>query len=240
MSAKGGPDIVRNGLVLYLDAANSKSYVSGSDTAYSLVYSGSYSSPVSCSLVNGVGYSTDNIDYFIFDGSNDRILVENRPEQSTGIRLGSGTTYWVVNAWVKTSSGSNSLGQSPILSNRSGGPVMCNIGIAGNGTMKYEHYSGSWFLKTGSLSVNDNKWHMLSWNNLNNNTLNMYVDGLFDVNVSSSVVGGGNINPVDIIGASWASTFNGNIASLSIYIGTVFTPEQILQNYNATKGRFGL
>jgi hypothetical protein len=78
---------------------------------------------------------------------------------------------------------------------------------------------------------------MLSWVNLNNNTMDMYVDGAFNVNVSSSTPGG---NPVDIIGASWAASFSGSIASLSIYIGSTFTPTQVLQNYNATKPRFGL
>jgi hypothetical protein len=234
----GGPNTVTDNLVLYLDAANPKSYVSGSTVAYSLVRSGSYFSPVSCSLVNGVGYSTNNLGHFIFDGTNDQILVENTPVQTTGIRLGTGTTRWAVNAWVRTTSGNSSLGQSPVLSNRSGGPVYSNMGVAGNGTMKYEHYSGSWLLKTGSIVVNDNRWHMLSWVNLNNNTMDMYVDGVFNVNVSSSIVGGSN--PVDIIGASWNSFFSGSIASLSIYIGSTFTPTQVLQNYNTVKTRFGL
>ena len=234
-----GPQVVTDGLVLALDAANPKSYVSSSTIAYSLVLSGSISTPVSCSLVNGVGYSSINNGYFILDGTNDRILIENTSFQTTGIRLGSGITPWIVNAWVKTTSGTNSIGGAPVLSNRSSGPVYSNMGIGANGAMKYAHYSGSWLLETGSIVVNDNKWHMLSWVNLNNNTLNMFVDGVFDKNVSSSIQPD-QPNPVDIIGSSWSAYLNGNIASLTISIGKLYTNIEVQQNYNALKGRFSL
>jgi hypothetical protein len=233
-----GPNTVTDGLVLALDAANTKSYVSGSTTAYSLVIRGSYSTPVSCSLVNGVSYSTNNAGYFILDGTNDQILIENRPDQPTGIRLNS-NTLWMVNAWVRTAvAGSNGLGSFPVLSNRSGGPVASVLGIGAGGVMKYEHYSGSWLLETGSIQVNNNRWRMISWVNRSNNTLDMYVDGVFDRNVSSSISGN---NPVDIIGASWAaSSLNANIAYLTINIGPLFTQTQVQQNYNAQKSRFNL
>ena len=224
--------IVRDGLVLYLDAAKKDSYP-GSGT----VWRDLATNIITGSLVNGPIFSTANGGSISFDGSNDQVLIENTPAQSTGIRLGTGTTRWAVNVWVRTTVGNSSLGQSSILSNRSGGPVASLMGIGTGGVMKYHHSDSTWLLKTGSISVTDNQWHMLSWVNLNNNTMDMYVDGAFNVNVSSSTPGG---NPVDIIGASWAASFSGSIASLSIYIGSTFTPTQVLQNYNATKPRFGL
>jgi hypothetical protein len=224
--------IVRDGLVLYLDAAKKDSYP-GSGT----VWRDLATNIITGSLVNGPIFSTANGGSISFDGSNDQVLIENTPAQSTGIRLGTGTTRWAVNAWVRTTVGNSSLGQSSILSNRSSGPVYSLMGIGTGGVMKYHHYDNTWLLKTGSISVTDNQWHMLSWVNLNNNTMDMYVDGAFNVNVSSST---SSQNPVDIIGASWAASFSGSIASLSIYIGSTFTSTQVLQNYNATKPRFGL
>jgi hypothetical protein len=170
------------------------------------------------------------------------LLIENVPAQSTGIHLGNGTIPWMVNAWVKTSvAGDNGIGSFPILSNRSSGPVYSNMGIGSGGVMKYAHYSGSWIVETGNTAVNNNRWHMLSWVNLNNNTLNMYIDGVFDKNVSSSIVGGGNINPVDIIGASWSSYLNGDIAFLSINISSsLYTIQNVLQNFNAQRNRFNI
>jgi len=66
MSLGHGASIVKNGLVLHLDAANSKSYP-GTGTAWNDL-SGNGNNGT---LVNGVGYSSDNRGSFVFDGVND-------------------------------------------------------------------------------------------------------------------------------------------------------------------------
>ena len=233
--------IVTNGLVFAVDAGNLVSYESSSLKAYSLSLSGSSTTAVSCSLVNGLAFNLNNGGNFNFDGTDDQLLIEQTSAQSTGIRLGPGTTPWMVNAWIKTTTGgSNSIGSAPILTNRSGGPVYCNMGIGAGGVMKYNRYNLGWLAETGSIAVNNNQWHMLSWVNLNNNTLNMYVDGIFDKNVPSTIENA--FNPVDIIGASWAGeSFNGSIAFLSISISSsLYTTQNVQQTFNAQKGRFGL
>jgi len=238
---KNTPPIVTNGLIFYLDASNARSYISSSTVAYSLVPSGSYPRVVSCSLFGGVGYNASNLGSFVFDGTNDQLLIENTPVQSTGIQLGTGNAPWMVNVWLKTSvAGDGNLGTFPVLTNRSGGPVYGAMGIGPSGVLKYSHYSGSWLTKSGSISVNNNQWHMATWMNKDNNTLDMYVDGVFDRTVSSSIVGGPN--PVDVIAGNWAGAYlNASIASVTIYKrSNLFTSAEVLQNYNATKGRFGL
>ena len=66
----GGPgNIVTNGLVLYLDAANYQSYVSGSTTWYDL--SGNNNSG---SLINGPTYNSGNAGSIVFDGIDDYFL----------------------------------------------------------------------------------------------------------------------------------------------------------------------
>ena len=240
---KNTSPIVTNGLIFYLDASNARSYASGSTVAYSLVPSGSFPRAISCSLSGGVGYNISNLGSFVFDGTNDQLLLENTPTQPTGITLGSSTTPWMVNVWLKTSVvGGASNSNFPVLTNRSGGPVYSSLGIGPGGVLKYAHYSGSWLVESGSRSINNNQWHMATWVNKDNNTLDMYVDGTFDRTVSSSLFGGGNINPVDVIGNSWAGSFlNASIASVAIYKrSSLFTSTEVLQNYNATKGRFGL
>ena len=243
MAFNYSPKIVTDGLVLYLDAANPKSYVSGSTVAYSLVPSGSFPRAISCSLSGGVGYNASNLGSFVFDGTNDQLLLENTPSQTTGIQLGSGNAPWMVNVWLKTSvAGDGNLGTFPVLTNRSGGPVYGAMGIGPAGVLKYSHYSGSWLTESGSRSINNNQWHMATWVNRDNNTLDMYVDGTFDRTVSSSIVGGGNINPVDVIAGSFGGSYlNASIASVAIYKrSNLFTSAEVLQNYNALKGRFGL
>ena len=243
MAGNVAPNIVTDGLIFYLDASNVRSYISSSTVAYSLVLSGSFSRAISCSISGGVGYNTSNLGSFVFDGINGQMLLENTPAQPTGITLGSSTTPWMVNVWLKTNVvGGAGTSNFPVLTNRSGGPVYSNLGIGPGGVLKYAHYSGSWLVESGSRSINDNQWHMATWVNKDNNTLDMYVDGTFDRTVSSSIVGGGNINPVDVIGNSWANSYlNASIASVAIYKRSdLFTTTEVLQNYNALKGRFRL
>ncbi|MFY7884644.1 MAG: hypothetical protein ACOVOV_07360, partial [Dolichospermum sp.] len=68
----GTPTIVTNGLVLNLDAANTKSYVSGSTNWFSL---GNPS--LSGSLVNGPAFSSENGGSIVFDGVNDYVQIDN-------------------------------------------------------------------------------------------------------------------------------------------------------------------
>ena len=65
MATKGGLNIVTDGLEFYLDASNSKSYISGNTLFNDLVGS------KSLELNNGVSYTTDNLGSLEFDGLND-------------------------------------------------------------------------------------------------------------------------------------------------------------------------
>ena len=67
-TAEGGGNIVTDGLVLLLDAANTKSYVSGSTIWNDLSRSGNNGS-----LINGPTFNSLNGGSIVFDGSNDFI-----------------------------------------------------------------------------------------------------------------------------------------------------------------------
>ena len=64
----GSGNLVLDGLVLYLDAGNPKSYVSGSTVWNDLSGNGNNGT-----LYNGVGYSSSNNGTLTFDGSNDYV-----------------------------------------------------------------------------------------------------------------------------------------------------------------------
>ena len=68
MSISGGPDIVENGLVLHLDAADTNSYP-GSGTLWTDL-SGNGNNGT---LTNGPAYSSNNKGYFSFDGTDDYV-----------------------------------------------------------------------------------------------------------------------------------------------------------------------
>jgi len=67
MGLNYNPSIVSEGLVFYLDAANRRCYSGSGLTANGLV------GGIGNTLTNGVGFGATNNGYFIFDGSNDNI-----------------------------------------------------------------------------------------------------------------------------------------------------------------------
>ena len=67
MGLAHSPSIISDGLIFYLDAANSRSYSGSGNTANGLV------GGIGGTLVNGVGFTSSNNGLFSFDGSNDYI-----------------------------------------------------------------------------------------------------------------------------------------------------------------------
>jgi hypothetical protein len=166
---------------------------------------------------------------FSFNGSSNYLSIPNTT-------LGNGNVEWTVSCWMKTTTTTNDLGGGSILSNISGGPVYSMLGV-NSGKIVYWTYQGGWVQKLGVRTVNDNNWHMLTWVNYSNNTMDMYVDGILDVNVANST--SGNNNPVDVIGRSWAGYFPGSIATVSRYTRSLSAAE-VQQNFQALRGRYGI
>jgi hypothetical protein len=174
-------------------------------------------------------YASDGT--FSFNGSSNYLSIPNTT-------LGNGNIPWTVSCWMKTTATDNALGFGSILSNISGGPVYSMMGV-NNGKIVYWTYQNSaWAQKLGvGKTVNDGAWHMLTWVNYSNYTMDMYVDGLLDSNVPNST--SGNNNPVDVIGRSWAAYFAGSIASVSRYTQSL-TASEVLQNFEAHRSRYGI
>ncbi len=171
----------------------------------------------------------------VFDGINDYVLLNNV------LNLGNGDLPWTVNAWVKTTTTVGNLaGVGPILSNSSGGPVYSTMGVNA-GKMVYWHYDqsagGPWTSILGNITVNDNQWHMLTWVQKNNYTMDMYVDGVLDrSNVFSRA---GNNNPINILGGSYNARFNGNIADIQVHRRS-FSSQEVMENFNALKEKIDM
>ena len=85
-----GPNVVTNGLVLALDAANTKSYVSGSTTWNDL--SGNNNSG---SLVNGPTFNSANLGSIVFDGVDDYINCGN----SSTLNI---TETFTISLWINS------------------------------------------------------------------------------------------------------------------------------------------
>lgn len=223
-------NIPTGSLSYYYDASLTDSYAGSGTNVYNFVGS------ISGSLQNGVGYSINGGGSWVFDGSNDRMLLEG---SNYSILLGNGNINWTVYAWAKTTSTADGLTANPILSNTNGGPIYGSLDIDG-GKQSYWVYPSNisdWKQFKGTFTVNDGAWQCLTWVNNSNYTMDLYANGVFDTTVSPT--NSGNNNPMDVIGGGLGTSFNGSIGLVAIYYNTAHSLSQVLQFFNGTRQRFG-
>ena len=236
----GGPgNIVTSGLVLYLDAANYLSYTSGSTTWNDL--SGNNNSG---SLVNGPTFSSTNAGSIVFDGTNDYVGLGTPSVLNI-------TSSLTINTWVNLTAfpvnenatmyekGYDNINDQTFLrfNNQSSiNAIDCGT-YGGNNYLTRLTLTGSYanLITTGSWNNITGQYDGSSWN--------LYVNGTL---LSQTITNQGpkpSTSPVSI-GAAYISTgyfrfLNGRVASTQIY-SRALTASEVLQNYNATKARFGL
>ena len=90
MAFSYSPKIIVDGLVLYLDAANSYSYVSGS-----LNWNDLSRSQTSGSLINGPTFNSGNGGSIVFDGADDYVVIPNTSSSLTFSNLDFSIFNWV-------------------------------------------------------------------------------------------------------------------------------------------------
>ena len=216
---------VTNGLVLYLDAAKRESYPGSGTTWYDLIENNNNGT-----LTNGPTYTGVSKDAAIdCDGTNDYTLL------SSTITLGNGN--WSVGIWANADSASN----YNLMSNNSGGPVSNAMGFQSS-KIFYTNYDGSWQDHYGNTTLSTSTWYYLTWVNYegasaSEGTMKMFVNGVADSSTFNSYTTNGG--PCNSIGGNWFSSFNGKIATVQVYEKSL-NDSELLQNYNALKGRFGL
>jgi hypothetical protein len=237
MSGKSGPDIVENGLVLCLDAANKRSYP-GTGTTWTDLSGNSNNG----TLTNGPTFSAGNQGSILFDGTNDYIDTAN----STGLNFTN--TTGTISLWFKTSTSfpsqafliaknMDSTGGWGVLIDSTGTPYF-NTKLSGGGSDAFYRYA--------TVSCTNGIWHNVvsvfttSTTVTANNVASMYIDGSLSNGASSqiSVYGGNTSSTVQIGRRSTGLYYSGNISSVQIY-NRALSATEVLQNYNATKSRFG-
>jgi hypothetical protein len=221
MAFNYSPKVVTDGLVLYLDAANPNSYVSGSTTWSDISRGGNNGT-----LVNGPTYSSANGGSIVFDGTNDYVNCGDILNYSNNFS---------VNCWVNIStSGVNpivSKWDTNILANRF---LLFRINsntlqlIDSNSTT----YSGG--------SVSSNIWAHVSFV-INGANSQLYINGLPSGTTFSptfTIKSGLNLGLCSY-SISLNAFLTGNMAITQIYNRSL-NPSEVLQNFNATRARFGI
>ena len=152
MSVSGGPDIVQDGLVLMLDVANPRSYVSGSNTWYDLSGNNKH-----FSLETGIGYSP------LYNGELQFPGGENMVSSSIAV---TNDTNCTVQIWTRTidTTGLYLLSEPA---------ASYYVGAYSNSGIYYENNSGAINYKINNVSVSspagylDNQYFCLQMSNIN-------------------------------------------------------------------------
>ena len=221
MSFNFSPKIITDGLVFYLDAANTKSYVSGSTLWNDLSRGGNNGT-----LINGPTFNSDNGGSIVLDGVDDFVT-------STAISV----TNWTVECWFKSNSvGGNFKGIFEFAFNNNG---RSGIGINLNGYPLIAYPTGL-FRVSSTQTVDNNQWYCLV-GVYNVTSQNLYVNGNLQTLGSNLSAAPASFTNVIRIGDFTIPGYylNGSIASVRFY-NRALSASEVLQNYNATKSRFGL
>jgi hypothetical protein len=242
MTVFGGPDIVTDGLVLHLDAANRKSYPGSGSTWYDL----SGKSLNMTMVGTGFTYNNSGSSYFDMSSDSDGYFEANTANFNSRANITTQLTYI---AWVKF------LGVAQSWQNIFGG-YHAN---AGNQISlgRWSYSAKYWYeieTSTGNKYLNNptansipiNTWTQMGMTtNTSNGTFLPYINGSNSgLNASSSATISGTIREyyssyprIGYIPAHGLSEF---------LIGAVYaynrqlTSTEMMENYNALKGRFGL
>ena len=216
-----GPNIVTEGLKLSLDAGNEKSYPGTGTIWYDKSGNG-----FNGTLINGPIYSPTDGGSIVFDGVNDYIRIPDSPSLNTN------ATPFTVEMCIKLPS--NIPTSSQYLYTKL--------------TKSFVLYLYNNRLYIGKDNVND--WVNISVIPYLNNILYIsvgwdgvnkfcYFNGTNVLNsAQSTFLIESTVNPL-YLGGIGNTSFNGSMFLLRNY-SRALTAEEVLQNYNATKGRFEL
>lgn len=221
MSLHYSTNITSNGLILFLDAGDTRSYP-GSGT----VWTDRSGQGNIANLANGIGFDSANKGSLIFDGVDDLATMGRVPVLSA-----SGLLSYSI--WFKTSD-TTKIQQVLCVTNWS------NM-LQYNGGVSFTWWSN---INSGALAFNvpaivQNQWYNITVSQ-NNSLLSVYLNG---VSVYSATGVTSILNSNDIrnhIGGFGASRFfKGNIAQVLVY-GRNLTATEAYQNFEATRSRFGI
>jgi len=222
MSFSNGPTVVTNGLVLSLDAGDRNSYVSGSTTWFDLAGTNNGI------LTNGPTFNTGSGGSIVFDGVNDSVVITG------SAALTAGTGDFTYNAWVYPIT-YDTYAPLFVAANTNG------IWIGNNGSnFVLRAYAVADVLSFGTLPT------LNTWTNITitrvGTTASLYYNGVLQ---TTSTTSQNFIQATTCIGSDGPpglvySWYNGRIANTLFYKGKGLSASEILQNYNALKGRFGL
>lgn len=239
MSFFHSPRIVTDGLVLYLDAANSKSYPGSGTDWYDLVNTSATGS------ISGPNYSANNLGVLSFSSASvDYVDPDTNLFTDSFLQ-----NDWTISFWVNWSS-LNTLDFIPfpdrtLLQHGSAATRQGLHTTQRNTRILFGLYGDD---LEGTTLLQTNTWYNVVYSLKNSVTRNrkIYLNGVIDAEDTPGgayVGSGGNARiggAVLAFGGSYtAHSFDGDMGVCIAY-NRPLTEQEVLQNYNALRGRFGI
>jgi hypothetical protein len=233
-TCKSMSNIVRDSMLLWLDAGNTASY-NGTGTTWTDL-SGNGSNGI---LTSAQTYSSSNGGYFQFNGANSPILIN---------QVSSATTNVTMSCWIHITPG---VTQGTFIKNGgtngyacgAGGNTGFNTGFCTN-TFPGMLLSGQSWLgsSVGAVTNFVSGWQLCTMV-ISGTSYKYYINGV----LATSVTYSGALPPNALytaLGSNYGDgggcvNFNGKMATAYFY-NRALTPAEIQQNYNALAPRFGL
>ena len=218
-------NIVRDGLVLNLDAAKRDSYP-GTGTTWRDIAGG----VITGSLVNGPTFDANNGGSIVFDGVNDYVNCTQPLDAGD----------FTFSIWIKKSVNVSSLEfvMGRYVDSVSRGAMM--FFQNGNLTMRLgANISGG--LRDNIIgNVTDGTWKNITSTITRTRQIVSYINGTL-VSSTNASTQQGTVPSGTVIGSRFGTSWylGANLATVSLY-NRALSASEVLQNYNATKTRFGL
>jgi len=236
------PPIVTNGLVLALDAANPKSYVSGSTTWNDI---SGYSNTITNNNVSFTG--TTPLIYSDYSASSAYTNAGSKLNNTLA------TSSFTIEMWISRNTASVALGDRESLFSNTGNASGWRFGLGANALYYLIGGNNAAGYNEGGVGSNyltlDGRWiHVVMVYDrqaqLGSYAMYAYANGNYQgtVALSSAVTSSfiGSVGVGDPGISQWCcSSYKGRVAKLSVYNRALSAPE-VLQNYNALKNRFNL
>ena len=222
---------VTDNLVLYYNPADSTSYSGSGTTINSLTI------PNLTGTMSNITYTSP---YFAYNGTSSQISVTD----TAALEPGSGD--WTMEAWVYL--GTNT-GSKVVLGKFDPGGLAADVSYSMriNGANAYAQMgdgSGAYVDCTGyTLPLNTWKHIVYVWKNVATNSLETYVNGVSIGSVSHTLPSILNTSSNLYIGSynngEYSQWMNGRIGVVRLY-NAALSASEVLQNYNADRGTYGL
>ena len=228
-----GPRIVSSGLVLCLDAANKRSYPGTGTTWTDLSNTGK-----NFTLINGPTFSAANLGSIVFDGTNDYASVN--PVSAFNI--------YCISMWFKPTTIINSTSAAKILIHFKTstykyigfGPITNRVSNEYITIVQEPGDKRTAVNDGGSLSAG--VWYNIVFN-YESSQYNIYINNtLKSTTIGTSTGNVPLITDPDFIylnSVEGTSDYLDSSLSMCMIYNRALTAAEMLQNYNATKGRFG-